>query len=251
MVTSTASKRKTAAILVIGNEILSGRTHDKNIPYIAQGLVEHGIELHAVRVTPDVEARVVEDLNALRSSYDYVFTTGGIGPTHDDITTECVAKAFGVASAEHPDVIEGMKLFYADSGQELNKERRKMAIVPDGAELILNPVSIAPGYRMDNVFVMAGIPKIMQAMFDSVLPLLTSGQKILSTTVHAACGEGDLAAELTAIQDQFPEVEIGSYPVYNEAKQGPATNLVARCDDPSLLSKVEQALQSLVQEKVH
>ena len=238
--------RPGAAVLVIGNEILSGRTEDKNIPYIARGLVANGIELQEVRVTPDIEARIIEDINALRKRYDYVFTTGGIGPTHDDITTESVAKALELPIVERKDVIANMEEHYKKVGQVLNDERRKMATTPEGAELILNPLSIAPGYRIENIFVMAGIPKIMQAMFDSTLLQLKGGKKIASITVHAACGEGDIAHELSQIQHQYPGIDIGSYPVFNEGAGGPATNLVARGDDEVMLTEVQQQLEKLV-----
>ncbi len=247
MTEKSPSSRPTAAVLVIGNEILSGRTHDKNIPYIAEGLVAHGVELQEVRICPDIEARIIGDVNHLSRTYDYVFTTGGIGPTHDDITTECIGKALGLTVNEHPEVIEGMKVHYANSGQTLNAQRRRMANVPEGAELILNPISIAPGYRIRNIYVMAGIPKIMQAMFDSIVPTLRSGKKIHSITVFANCGEGDIALGLGEIQAQYPLVDLGSYPIFNEGKTGASTNLVARCDDLSLLAEVQQLIEKLVQ----
>jgi molybdenum cofactor synthesis domain-containing protein len=180
----------TAGLLVIGDEILSGRTKDKNIGYIAEYLTNIGIDLREVRVVPDIEAEIVEALNALRNRYTYVFTTGGIGPTHDDITADCVAKAFGVAIDYDPRAVAILKERF--QGAELNEARMRMTRIPAGAELIRNKVSAAPGFRIGNVFVMAGVPSIMQAMLDAIAPMLETGVKMLSETIRADTREGDI-----------------------------------------------------------
>src|SRR5438132_7670383 len=185
----------TAAILVIGDEILSGRTKDKNIGYIAEYLTNIGIDLKEVRVVPDEEDEIVAALNALRSRYTYVFTTGGIGPTHDDITADSVAKAFGVPIDYHPRAVAMMKERFAAMGTEMNEARMRMARVPAGAELVTNKISAAPGFWIGNVIVMAGVPAIMQAMLDDVAPKLKTGAKMLSETVRADAREGDIGTE--------------------------------------------------------
>ncbi|NIA69596.1 competence/damage-inducible protein A [Pelagibius litoralis] len=200
----------TACLLIIGNEILSGRTQDKNLAYIGEQLNLLGVRMMEVRVVPDDEAVIVSTLNEVRRRFDYVFTTGGIGPTHDDITAECVAKAFGVPLIVNPEARAILEAHY-EAGQ-LNEARLRMARTPEGADLIDNPVSKAPGFQMENVFVMAGIPAIMQAMFQSLRHRLVGGAPLQSRTVTLALGEGTIAAALGKIQDQFPSVEIGSYP---------------------------------------
>src|SRR5579862_1750496 len=192
----------TAGILVIGDEILSGRTKDKNIGFIAEYLTNIGIDLKEVRVVADEEADIVAALNALRARYSYVFTTGGIGPTHDDITADAVAKAFGVGIDHHPRVVEMLRARFGDA--DLNSARMRMARVPDGAELVPNRVSTAPGFRIGNVIVMAGVPAIMQAMLDAVAPHLKTGAKVLSDSVRADCREGDIGTELGEIAKAHP-----------------------------------------------
>src|SRR5436309_10390783 len=203
----------TAAILVIGDEILSGRTKDKNIGYIDEYLTNIGIDLKEVRVVPDEEDEIVPALNALRSRYTYVFTTGGIGPTHDDITADCVAKAFGVSIDVDPRARALLLTRIAE--KDLNEARLRMARIPAGADLILNKVSAAPGFRIGNVHVMAGVPSIMQAMLDELAPTLRTGVKMLSESVRADCREGDIGSELGAIAKAVPEATICSYPSFD------------------------------------
>lgn len=216
----------TAALLIIGNEILSGRTQDKNLAHLALKLNEVGIQLREVRVVPDIDAEIVEGVNALRGRYDYVFTTGGIGPTHDDITTASIAKAFGVSVHRHPEAEHALRAHY---GADINEARLKMAEVPLGAELIPNAVSTAPGFRMGNVFVMAGVPRIMQAMLDALIPLLKGGATVLSQSITTDLPEGTIAAGLTEIQHRYPEIDIGSYPMYERGNL--STTLVLRSPD--------------------
>ena len=204
----------TAAVLVIGDEILSGRTKDKNIGTIADVLTAMAIDLREVRVVPDVEEEIVAAVNALRRRYTYLLTTGGIGPTHDDITADCVALAFGVGIAEHPDAIA--MLLERIKPEDLNEARRRMARIPDGATLIRNDVSKAPGFMLDNVVVMAGVPAIMQNMLDNVAPRLAGGTRMLSESIDAAgLPEGAYAAGLGAIAKAHPDVAIGSYPSFS------------------------------------
>lgn len=234
----------TACLVIIGNEILSGRTHDANLPFIAAGLNEVGVRLAEVRVIPDVKAVIVETVNAMRAAHDYVFTTGGIGPTHDDITADAVAAAFGVPIERNADALQRLVAHYANTNIELNAARMKMAEVPVGASLIDNPVSGAPGFRIGNVFVMAGVPRIMQAMFDSFKHTLVGGAPMLSCTVVAPIGEGTLAAGLGAIQDAHPKVEIGSYPFYGGGRFG--TSLVSRGRDAAELDQVADEIRALI-----
>lgn len=237
-------KTVTAALLIIGNEILSGRTHDKNIPHIAGRLNEAGIRLREVRVVPDVEAEVVHAVNRLRSKYTYLFTTGGIGPTHDDITAECVAKAFGRDLIRHPEANRRLVAHYERTGMEYNEMRQRMANTPEGAGLIDNPVSTAPGFVVENVYVMAGVPRIMQAMLDNVIPTLTGGPKMLSRTVIAELGEGVIAGGLQAIQKRFPDIDIGSYPAYTN--EGFRTSLVLRGTDSEMLDLAAEDVRTLI-----
>ena len=207
----------TAALIIIGNEILSGRTQDANIQFFASSLGRIGIPLIEVRVVPDVESEIVDAVNAMRTKVTYVFTTGGIGPTHDDITAASVAKAFGVDLARHEPSVEKMERYYGD---KLNAARLKMANIPQGAEPIETRVTSAPGFRKENVFVVAGVPAIARAMFDSVEADLAHGVPVLSRYVEAHMGEGDLADALTEIQSDFPDVDIGSYPFFRAGKIG-------------------------------
>ena len=239
------AKIVTAALLVIGDEILSGRTKDKNIGYTADYLTALGIDLKEVRVVSDEEPAVVAALNALRTAYDYVFTTGGIGPTHDDITADCVAKAFGVPLDVHPDVVSILKERLAKMGGELNEARLRMARIPRGAALVANKVSGAPGFWMGNVITMAGIPSVMQAMLDEVAPKLKTGTKLLSTTIRADAKEGDVGSELGAIAKAHPETIIGSYPFFDE-KLGPNTNIVVRSRDAQKLEQVKAAVEAML-----
>ena len=212
-----ADRRVTAAVLVIGDEILSGSTRDTNSQYIAHFLLQIGVETREIRVTPDVEDEIVAALNALRARYDYVFTTGGIGPTHDDITADAVAKAFGVGISEDPRAIA--LLLERIRPEDLNEARRRMARIPHGAELVANPLSKAPGFWIGNVIVMAGVPAVMQAMLDDVAPKLVRGATILSETIDVrGLPEGAYAAGLAEIAKAFPQVSIGSYPSLRDGK---------------------------------
>jgi molybdenum cofactor synthesis domain-containing protein len=238
-----ASKVVTAGMLVIGDEILSGRTKDKNIGYVAEYLTNIGVDLKEVRVVPDDERMIVDALNALRHDYHYVFTTGGIGPTHDDITADCVAKAFGVPIDYDARAVELLQTRFP--GAQLNEARMRMARIPAGADLIKNKVSAAPGFRIGNVFVMAGVPSIMQAMMDVIGPQLETGVKMLSETVRADAREGDVGTELGAIAAAHPEVTIGSYPFFDEAR-GPNTNIVVRSRDAAKLAAAKTAVEAML-----
>ncbi len=228
----------TAAILIIGNEILSGRTQDVNINFIARRLAALGIVLSEVRVVPDVPQRIIGAVNELRAAYDQLFTTGGIGPTHDDITSECIAAAFGVPWMLHE---ETDALMQARMGDAYNAARRRMATMPRGATPIANAVSLAPGFSMANVHVMAGVPKIMQAMFDALEPSLPRGRPILMRAVYGmGLLEGAIAAGLAAIQDRFPNVDVGSYP-FRRADAGGVAIVAKGTDLPALEQVVAEA----------
>jgi len=235
----------TAAVLVIGDEILSGRTKDKNIGYIADYCTAIGIDLKEVRVVSDDEAAIVEALNALRAKFTYVFTTGGIGPTHDDITADCVAKAFGVPLDFHPEAIAIMKERLAKMGGELNEARMRMTRIPRGAQLVANKVSGAPGFWIGNVITMAGIPSVMQAMLDEVAPKLKTGAKLLSESIRADAKEGDVGTELGEIAKAHPDTIIGSYPFLDE-KMGPNTNIVVRSRDAAKLAAAKAAVEAML-----
>jgi molybdenum cofactor synthesis domain-containing protein len=235
----------TAAVLVIGDEILSGRTKDKNIGYIAEYLTGIGIDLKEVRVIGDVEAEIVAAVNTLRARYTYVFTTGGIGPTHDDITAECVAKAFGVAIDFDPRAIKILGDRLAQTGGAFNEARMRMTRIPAGAELVHNKVSAAPGFWLGNVIVMAGVPSIMQVMLDEVAPKLKTGIRMLSETVRADCREGDIGTPLGEIAKANPEVSIGSYPYFDE-QRGPNTNVVLRARDQEKLTAARRAVEEML-----
>jgi molybdenum cofactor synthesis domain-containing protein len=240
---AVADEIVTAGLLIIGDEILSGRTKDKNIGYIAEYLGRIGIDLKEVRVVGDAEAAIVEALNALRTRYSYVFTTGGIGPTHDDITADCVAKAFGVGIDVDPRVVALLKERFSDV--ELNAARLRMARIPDGAELIPNKVSRAPGFRIGNVMVMAGVPTIMQAMLDEAAKTLKTGARLLSETIRADAREGDIGTPLSEIAKAHPDTMIGSYPFFDEAR-GPNTNIVVRSRDPATLASAKAAVEAML-----
>ncbi|MGB3272104.1 MAG: molybdopterin-binding protein [Xanthobacteraceae bacterium] len=233
----------TAGILVIGDEILSGRTKDKNIGYIAEYLTNIGIDLREVRVVADDEADIVAALNALRARYSYVFTTGGIGPTHDDITADSVAKAFGVGIDHHPEVVARFRERYAPG--DLNEARLRMARIPDGADLIQSATILAPGFIIGNVIVMAGVPSIMQAMLDIVAPKLRTGVRMLSESVRANAREGDVGTALRAIQARHPDTIIGSYPFLDENGQ-PNTSLVVRSRDPGKLHAAMAEVEAML-----
>jgi molybdenum cofactor synthesis domain-containing protein len=233
----------TAGILVIGDEILSGRTKDKNIGFIAEYLTNIGIDLKEVRVVADDEPDIIAALDALRKRYNYVFTTGGIGPTHDDITADAVANAFGVGIDHHPEVVARFRERW--SGQDLNEARLRMARIPDGAELIQSATILAPGFKLGNVIVMAGVPSIMQAMMDIVAPKLKSGVRMLSDTVRANAREGDIGGPLRVIATAHPDTIIGSYPFLDE-EQKPNTNLVVRSRDADKLAAAMAAVKEML-----
>jgi molybdenum cofactor synthesis domain-containing protein len=235
----------TAAVLVIGDEILSGRTKDKNIGYIAEYLTTIGIDLKEVRVVPDEEPEIITALNALRNRYTYVFTTGGIGPTHDDITADCVAKAFGVSIDVDPRAYAIMNERFKAMGTEMNEARLRMTRIPAGADLVLNKVSAAPGFWIGNVIVMAGVPSIMQAMLDEAAPKLKTGVKMMSESVRADAREGDIGTELGQIAKAHPDVIIGSYPFQDE-KRGPNTNVVIRSRDAAKLGAAKAAVEEML-----
>ncbi len=223
----------TAALIIIGNEILSGRTQDANINFLASALGGIGIPLREVRVILDIEDEIVDAVNALRRAHTYVFTTGGIGPTHDDITAQSVAKAFGVALERHQPSVDKMEKHY---GNKLNAARLKMADLPEGAEPIETRATSAPGFFIGNVYVMAGVPSIARAMFDEVAPSLAHGVPVLSRFVEAHLGEGDLADALTELQDKYPDIDVGSYPFFRSGRIG--LSVVAKGTDQAQIDAV-------------
>jgi molybdenum cofactor synthesis domain-containing protein len=235
---------KNAAILVIGDEILSGRTQDTNSRHIARVLGALGIGVAEIRVVGDVQEQIVAALNALRSSHDLVFTTGGIGPTHDDITADAVAKAFGVGIGYHPQAYRMLEARYAPG--QFNTARQRMARIPHGAALIPNPVSVAPGFRLANVYVMAGVPAVMQAMLEQLVPELPHEAPTVSITIAANVAEGIVAAGLAAIQEGAGDVAIGSYPFYGA--QGPGVELVARGQDAQAVERAAAAIEAHLRE---
>jgi len=241
----TAAKGEvTAAVLVIGNEILSGRTKDVNLGFLAEQLTALGIRLREARVVADLEADIVAAVNETRARYDYVFTTGGIGPTHDDITAACVARAFGVALVLDERAVAVLTRHYQPG--QLNEARLRMAHVPAGASLIDNPVSAAPGFQMGNVFVMAGVPSIMQAMFGGLKQRLVGNPAILSRTVSGFIAEGTIAAGLGALQDRYGQLEIGSYPFFRQGRFG--ASFVLRGTDAAAIAAAAEELRTLIRE---
>jgi len=232
----------TAGFVVIGDEILSGRTKDRNIGYLAEYLTAIGIELSEVRVVPDVEERIVEAVRALSSRYTYVFTSGGIGPTHDDITADSIARAFGVPIDHDPRAVAILKAFYPEG--QLTEARLRMARIPQGAELIENSVSKAPGFRIGNVHVMAGVPSIMQAMLDAIAPTLRTGARMHSLAVDADLPESRIADALRRIQEAHPGVLIGSYPRSVDGRF--STQIVVRSRDTDLLERAAEAVRQAV-----
>ena len=236
------SKIWTAALIVIGDEILSGRTEDRNIAQVARWLNEHGIRLVEVRVVPDQESAIVTAVNALRPDHDYVFTTGGIGPTHDDITVDSIAAAFEVPVIVHPEARRILEDYYRDRPLGLTEARLRMARVPAGAELIPNPSSGAPGVRMGNVFILAGVPNIAAAMLEALNGKLEGGKPVVSQTVRAHAAESDVADLLRQVQDEHPGVSIGSYPFYRDGVFG--ADFVVRSEDPALVERCLGELRS-------
>ncbi len=232
----------TAALLVIGNEVLSGRTQDLNIQFLAKRLGAIGIPVREVRVIPDVAETIVASVNDMRARFDHVFTTGGIGPTHDDITSECVAAAFGVPWEPHAEAWARLDASYKPG--EFNAARQRMATMPRGATLIENAVSVAPGFTIGNVHVMAGVPRIMQSMFDSLAPSLQGGAPIASQALHAAgVQEGQIAEGLGAIQGRYPAIDVGSYPYYRRTGGGVA--IVCKGRDAGLAESAIEEVATL------
>ena len=225
----------TAAMLVIGDEILSGRTRDANMYHLAGRLSEMGIDLKEVRVVSDEDGEIVSAVNGLRGKFDHVFTSGGIGPTHDDITADNVAAAFGVPIGPREDAIAILATNYANGRDDINEPRMRMARIPEGAVLIDNPISKAPGFSIENVHVMAGVPKIFEVMLDGVLAKLTGGDPVVSETVRLHIPEGDVAGPLGEIASAFPAVSIGSYPFSNA--EGYGTNIVMRGTDLAMVAQ--------------
>jgi molybdenum cofactor synthesis domain-containing protein len=237
----------TAAILVIGDEILSGRTQDSNSNAIARFLAALGIDLKEIRVVPDVEEEIVAGLNALRSRFDFIFTTGGIGPTHDDITADAVAKAFGVGIGYHPEAYALLEARYPPG--QFNDMRKRMARIPHGAVLIKNTVSTAPGFHIGNVYVMAGVPMVMRAMLEAIAPQLPRGPAVKSVTVEANIPEGTIAPGLAALQKSHPDVAIGSYPFYREGTDKPfGAQLVVRGRDGAAVECSASALEDMLRQ---
>ena len=233
-------ERVTAAVMIIGDEILSGRTQDTNLNFIAKYLGTYGVDLAEARVVPDIKDEIITALNFLRAKYDYVITTGGIGPTHDDITADCVAEAFGVELYEHPEIIAMMTERWKG---ELNAARRRMARVPVGGSLVKNGVQGPPGFQIGNVFVLAGVPMVMRGMMDDVVPRLRTGAVVISRTVRVeGAGEGVIAEPLANLAKAHPELSIGSYPFFGP--QGYGSNLVVRGRDGAI---VEQTVEDLIE----
>ncbi|KQW76941.1 molybdenum cofactor biosynthesis protein [Devosia sp. Root413D1] len=236
----------TAALVVIGDEILSGRTKDVNIGATADFCTELGIELREVRVVSDVEDDIIAAVNAVRARYTYVFTTGGIGPTHDDITADAIAKAFGVKLPINDEARAMLEARWKQTGTEVNEARLRMARIPEGGTLIVNSVSAAPGFRIGNVHVMAGVPKIMLAMLEAIAPTLQGGKKVKSITIRCGVGEGSIGGPLGRIQDEFPDVKMGSYPQMGQTFV--MTELVLRSSDEARLAEAAGRVREMVAE---
>jgi molybdenum cofactor synthesis domain-containing protein len=236
----------TAAMLVIGDEILSGRTRDANMYHLARALTDHGIRLEEVRIVADVHDRIVAAIRALSASYDHLFTSGGIGPTHDDITADAVAEAMGARLDVRDDARAILQAHYDRQGMELNAARLRMARIPDGAALIENPISAAPGFTLGNVHVMAGVPTIFEAMLAGLLPTLTGGPPVLSQSLRIQRGEGDIAAALGELAMAHPEVSIGSYPFQRDGVYG--SNVVVRSQDGAAVDRVIAELSRIFPE---
>ena len=240
--TMTMKKEVTACIVIIGNEILSGRTQDKNISFLGTRLDELGIRLAEARIIPDVEDVIIDTINDCRCRYDYVFTTGGIGPTHDDITAATIARAFNVDLVCSEEAVSRLEKYYEPG--TVNPARLRMANIPDGARLIENPVSGAPGFRMENVFVMAGVPMIMQVMFDGIGGQLAGGPPIITANVVTNLSESKLAEDLERLQTGYPDISIGSYPFFRKNRLG--VNIVMRTTDRERLVKLAAEVRELI-----
>lgn len=242
---SSSSSVVSAAMLAIGDELLSGRTKDKNIGHLADVLTMSGIDLKEVRIVSDEEDAIIDAVNALRARYEYVFTSGGIGPTHDDITADAVAAAFSLPCEHDADALRILGDMYRVREMEFTDARKRMARMPKGAKHIANPVSVAPGFIVENVYVMAGVPQVFQAMLDNVVPTLKSGSKIMSQSVRSPYGEGDIGTPLTAVQKAHPETSIGSYPKYDGQRF--STEIVVRARDNDALNAAAKAVADMIE----
>ena len=231
-----------AGVIIIGNEILSGRTQDSNLSFIGKRLESLGICLLEAQVIPDNEKTIIDTVNKYRADYDYIFTTGGIGPTHDDITALSIAKAFGVKLEQNTDAVARLKNYYEPG--RMSDARLKMAQIPQGALLIDNPISGAPGFQLENVFVLAGVPIIMEAMFDGIIDRLTGGDPILTASIATNIGESMLAQGLGELQNNYPAISIGSYPYFKHGKLG--VNIVMRSTDATSLKKLTEEIKAMV-----
>lgn len=236
------SNEFTAGVIIIGNEVLSGRTQDTNLAYMGKQLDALGISIMEARVIPDIEQTIISTVNHFRETYTYVFTTGGIGPTHDDITAVAIAKTFNVNLEKNAEAVRLLEKYSKSSG--VNEARMKMAYIPEGAKLIDNPLSGAPGFQMENVFVMAGVPAIMQLMFDGITNRLTGGDPIITVNVATNIGEGVFAADLSKLQDKYPNITIGSYPYYRQRKLG--VNLVMRSTNEDQLEELKEEIKVMI-----
>ena len=241
----TKNTKVNAAILIIGNEILSGRTQDTNTSTLANWLNSIGVKVNEVRVVPDVEKKIIDTLNILRKENDYVFTTGGIGPTHDDITAQSVAKAFGLKYEIHKQAFKILEAYYKPG--EFNEGRQKMVWMPENAELILNPTSGAPGFNVNNVFCLPGVPSILKSMLGGLKNKIVGGQPILSHTISLRTVESEIASSLTKVQDKNKDVEIGSYPFFHAGKLG--VSIVLRSEDQSKIDICNSQILEFIKEK--
>ncbi len=236
------STEVTAGAIIIGNEVLSGRTQDTNLAYMGKQLDALGIHIMEARVIPDIEQTIINTVNQFRETYTYVFTTGGIGPTHDDITSAAIAKTFNVTLEKNAEAVRLLEKYHEPGG--INKARMKMAYLPESAKLIDNPLSGAPGFQMENVFVMAGVPAIMQLMFDGIIDRLTGGDPIITINVATNIGEGVFAEDLSRLQDEYPDISIGSYPYFRNRKLG--VNIVMRSTNVNRLEELKEKLSTIL-----
>ena len=236
------STEVTAGVIIIGNEMLSGRTQDTNLAYMGKQLDALGISIMEARVIPDIEQTIINTVNHFREIYTYVFTTGGIGPTHEDITAAAIAKTFNVNLEKNAEAVRLLEKYHEHGG--VNEARMKMAYIPEGAKLIDNPLSGAPGFQMENVFVMAGVPAIMRLMFDGITNRLTGGDPIITFNVATNIGEGVFAKDLSKLQDQYPHISIGSYPYFRQRKLG--VNLVMRSTNVDQLEELKEKVKAMI-----
>ena len=240
-----ANKKVNATIIIIGNEILSGRTQDVNVVAISNWLNELGVKLEEVRIISDIEDSIVKTINDVRKNFNYVFTTGGIGPTHDDITSKSIAKAFNISYGYHKEAYEILKRYYGKS--EFNEGRKKMAMLPDKASLILNPSSGAPGFIVDNVYCLPGVPSILKSMLGELNSKIIGGKKILSKTMNLKTVESEIAEPLERVQNKFKDIEIGSYPFFKQGKVG--VSIVIRSTEENLISICYKDIEDFIKKK--